>query len=421
MRLLLFAIFILTAQSVFAQEEATRPVHIGLIYPISSNGLNASDYVNNFSLHLIAGLSGGERGVALSGFGHITRGDLTGAQLSGFGHVITGNAKGVSLAGFGIIHNDIKGAQLAGFGNVAVSVQGVQGAGFINICSDVKGAQGAGFMNVTRRSQGVQGAGFMNINGNFKGVQGAGFMNISSNFKGIQGAGFMNVGGEGKGVQAAGFMNVNDKTKSGIQAAGFMNISGDIEKGVQVAGFMNIAKHVKGIQASGFINIADSSDVPIGIINIIKKGEMYGQISYDDFQNLILTFRSGGRWTYGLIGLGITRHPQFGDRSHSVSQVGIGGQVPIVNDLKLRGEILFTNMSVVDDNPSFRRLDVQLLADYSVNRFNVFIGPSFGIARVNFIEPLDHWGIINDRLSSSGSTMIYDLIGLRGGVSYRLH
>ena len=82
--------------------------------------------------------------------------------------------------------------------------------------------------------------------------------------------------------------------------------AGDI-KGSQIAGFMNIARKVKGVQIAGFINIADSSATPIGLINIIRNGEKSISISADETLTWLLSFRSGGKILYGIVGGGY--HP----------------------------------------------------------------------------------------------------------------
>src|ERR1700743_3003164 len=44
-----------------------KHVNIGLVYPVSNNGMQAKAYTNCFSLNLLAGFSGGETGVSLAG------------------------------------------------------------------------------------------------------------------------------------------------------------------------------------------------------------------------------------------------------------------------------------------------------------------------------------------------------------------
>ncbi len=95
------------------------------------------------------------------------------------------------------------------------------------------------------------------------------------------------VGNDGQGVQSA-LANINKNKFSGfqmaglakysfcndrVQFAGLVNIAKEVN-GLQVAGLVNIAKEVNGVQFAGLVNIADKSDCPIGLINIIKNGEM---------------------------------------------------------------------------------------------------------------------------------------------------
>ncbi|MCE7043200.1 hypothetical protein [Dyadobacter sp. CY312] len=171
--------------SSFAQSDSIRPFHIGLVYPISSNGLKAADYTNRFSLHAIAGLSKSETSVAISGAANIVKQDANGAIISGAVNLIGNDARGAQIAGFAnIIKNEAKGAQVAGFANITGSAESVQIAGFSNIVKDdAKGLQVSGFLNKGKNVSN-QVAGFMNIAKNVKGVQLAGLINIadSSNY-----------------------------------------------------------------------------------------------------------------------------------------------------------------------------------------------------------------------------------------------
>ena len=65
-----------------------------------------------------------------------------------------------------------------------------------------------------------------------------------------------------------------------------------------------MANDVKGVQWAGLLNIARNSDVPIGLINIIKNGEMGMAVTYDGIGNAVASFRSGGKYTYGILGIG---------------------------------------------------------------------------------------------------------------------
>ncbi|TDQ12055.1 hypothetical protein [Pedobacter metabolipauper] len=242
-----------------AQTHSSEKLHFGLVYPISSNGTHAPLDTNNLSVNLIAGISASEKGLSFAGFSNVVR-------------------------------NGAKGIQFAGFSN--------------HIGKMAEGAQFAGFMNTYGESNGVSFAGFTNIaSGNVKGAQFAGFSNIAKHVSGAQFAGFLNKSANLTGSQFAGFINIAGKKVGASQFAGFINIAENV-KGSQFAGFINIAKKVKGSQIAGFINIADSSDYPIGIINIVKNGEMSIGVSTDENLTTMATFRSGGKVLYGIIGIG---------------------------------------------------------------------------------------------------------------------
>ena len=168
------------AFSAFAQSDSIRPFHVGLVYPISSNGLKAADYTNRFSLHAIAGLSKNETAAAISGAANIIKQDANGAIISGVINLIGNSANGAQVAGFSnIIKNEANGAQIAGFLNLTGSAESVQIAGFSNLVKgDVKGLQLSGFLNKGKNVSN-QVAGFMNIAKNVKGVQLAGLINIA--------------------------------------------------------------------------------------------------------------------------------------------------------------------------------------------------------------------------------------------------
>lgn len=221
-----------------------RSFHLGIIYPLSTNGTEAGKYVNQFSLHWLVGYAAGLDGVEFSGFGNIENDFVKGAQFAGF---------------FNIVKNDVNGGQFAGFLNVnGGKMQGAQFAGFLNTTAgEVEGIQGAGFLNMaTGYTKGAQFAGFMNV--------------VTDDAQAIQGAGFANfVSGNVEGGQVASFINYSHDVN--VQLSGFMNVaSGDV-KGFQGSSFINIARNVKGVQLSTF-NVADSVDgIPIGFLSIVRK------------------------------------------------------------------------------------------------------------------------------------------------------
>lgn len=233
------------AAPVYAQTEQLnndRIVHLGLAYPISSNGTQAAQYNNGFSLHALIGLSHTEKNAAIAGLGNIIKRDANGAAIAGL---------------FNHIGNDARGVQLAGLSNtVKNSAQGVQLAGLANITKQAGGCQVAGLTNVSVQASGVQVAGILN----------------------------------------------KAKVSQGLQLSGLVNLAS--HTGSQVAGLINIGRKVEGVQLAGLINIADESRYPIGLINIIKHGAQQLGLSVDEMGTALLSFRSGSNVTYGIVSVG---------------------------------------------------------------------------------------------------------------------
>lgn len=358
--------------------------HIGLVYPLSTNGVAAAEYRNKFSLHAIGGLSASEESFC----------------VSGFGNVIKYNGNGLVAAGFGnIIGDRANGAQLAGFLNyVKASARGFQAAGFANINGEFEGCQASGFANINT--------------GNVRGTQLGGFMNLAKNAEGFQGAGFVNLAKSVKGVQVAGFGN--NAKDANVQAAGFYNIAENVN--TQIGGFINIAKDVKGVQLSGFINIADSCDFPVGIINISRKGEKFLGATIDDDLTSLITFRSGGKYLYGIIGVGANfRYPT----AVYASEAGIGAHLPLGKSFRLNGEIVSTSLSdywtTVQVKSSFRLLAAVKLGQ----RVEIFAGPAFHYSfsndpvysesRTNYLWSKYSWGYYQDMYIGGIAGLHFDI------------
>jgi hypothetical protein len=83
-----------------AQQSPLLPVHIGLIYPLSTNGLSAPYCSNRLSLHAIASVSRMEKGAAFPGLANIIRGNANGIQFAGFSNHIARDEQGMQAAGF---------------------------------------------------------------------------------------------------------------------------------------------------------------------------------------------------------------------------------------------------------------------------------------------------------------------------------
>lgn len=321
------------ASASLAQTARKAAVHVGVIYPVSSNGLLANEYTNNFSFHLIAGVSAGERGAAISGFANVIRDSAAGAQFAGFANYIGGHARSTQVAGFmNYTRGTVRGAQLAGFTNMAGSVQGLQIAGFMNTVRSNSDVQIGGFMNAAKQTK----------------VQGAGFINMAK--------------------------------KAHTQLAGFINIAEEV-KGTQVAGFINVAKRVNGAQI-GFINIADSSDCPIGVINLVKNGEKAFGVTVDETLTSLATFRSGGRRLYGILGAGVNLQERKRDEDPLYAlETGIGLHVPITKHFRINAEGVLLTLTDFEQG-SYLKSSVRVLPAVRFGHFEIFAGPSFNCVNI---------------------------------------
>lgn len=318
LRLPLILFFAFAATSTFAQDKE-HGFNIGLVYPLSIQGIHSTEYTNNFSVHAILGISKAERSFTAAGFGNIIREDASGFQAAGFMNWIGGSA------------------------------------------------------------QGFKAAGFMNLYGNADGFQAAGFANFADgNVRGFQAAGFMNLADHIRGFQAAGFFN-GAKDVSGTQAAGFINIAENV-KGNQLAGFVNIAQKVEGVQIAGFLNIADSSEYPIGIINIVGNGEQFLGVSTDENQNAMLTFRSGSKKLYGILGLGYN----FRNEEENIAiQYGLGAHFFSSSFFRMKVEGTVTQLEDFEKHDFLKTSVVAMPAIRFANKVEVFAGPSLNYITTN--------------------------------------
>jgi len=307
-------LFVIFSFNAFAQRDSVSVVHVGLIYPVSSNGQRAASYTNRFSLHAIAGVSANETGAAIAGAANLIKKDASGGQIAGAVNLIGGDARGMQVAG--------------ALNMVGKSASGMQMAGFANI--------------------------------------------VKEKAKGAQAAGFMNLSGGAKGLQIAGFTNIVKDSVQGAQISGFLNKAGTTN--AQVSGFMNIAKKVRGIQLAGFVNIADSSDYPIAIFNFIKTGEKSIALTLDESMTSIASFRSGGRVLYGIAGVGYNLKNNA--KPLYAVEAGLGAHIGLAKQLRINLEAVSHSLSDFEGGHYFKN-SVRILPGYKLgNRFEIFAGPT---------------------------------------------
>ena len=342
-KIIILIISLLLFLNVFSQEDKFRPVQINFGFPLSTiNMKEAKSYTNAFSINLLVGISKNERSLSLSCLSNIVANDATGLQIAGISNHIGNKGYGIAVAGI---------ANTAGFYN---------------------GIQIGGISNFTKDSNiGLQIGGIVNYSGSTKGLMLGGIANITKD---------SNIG-----LQIGGIVNYSGSAK-GLMLGGISNISGDFT-GFQFAGVMNVAKNVKGVQFASIINIADDSDFPIAFINIIKNGKMGVSLSYDILNNTVLSFRSGGKYTYGILGVGY--NAKVNDGSKIMAEAGYGIHIPVNHLFEINNEFKATSVGFSNDKTCYNFAYLLAPSVTFWNHYNIFGGVSFNYLNSDYEDSND--------------------------------
>ena len=306
----------------------------------------------------IIGVSNNRKSLALGGLGNVVREKAYGLQIGGLYNHVGDMGGGVAIAG---LANTTLG-----------SYYGVQLGGLWNYTShDTKGVMIGGLANwVNSGFDGIQLGGLANITRDTRAIQVAGLTNISKELYGIQISGLTNISRDAYGLQLAGLSNVSHDLY-GLQLAGLFNCAKDVY-GLQFAGLVNVAKRARGVQFAAILNVAEESDFPIALINIIKDGDKGVALTYDMLGNAVMSFRSGGKYTYGILGMGY--NTQIEERL--VVEAGYGLQVPVCRWLDVNNEFKATTMGY---NSGYTRSNFSYLLAPSLTLWrhcNLFAGAS---------------------------------------------
>ena len=372
---LLFLFCLLLSFNVFSQEKKFRPAQINFGFPLSTiNVKKAKEYTNAFSINLLVGISKNERSFALAGISNVIANNATGLQIASVSNYIGNAGYGIELAG---VTNINKG-----------SYNGIQASGVYNYSGSGNGIAVAGVANMSKGSyNGIQASGVYNYSGSGNGIAVAGVANMSKgSYNGLQASGVYNYSGSGNGIAVAGVANMSKGFYNGLQLSGVTNIAGDV-KGLQFAGVMNIAKKVKGVQFATILNVAEESNFPIAFINIIKNGKMGVALSYDNMNNTMLSFRSGGKYTYGILGVGYNN--KVNDGSNIVAEAGYGIHIPITNWLEINNEFKATSLGFSNDKVCYNASYLLAPSFTFLNHFNVFGGANFNYLYSNYVNSDD--------------------------------
>lgn len=318
-----------------------QQVQISFIPFFGTNGTNAGNTINRFSINVLAGHSMGTNGFEVGSIANTNKANMRGFQAAGIANVVGGRVKGFQAAGFtNIVGKGVDGFQSAGFINVVNGpVKGFQAAGFSNVnAGKTDGFQASGFANINGgNSKGFQAAGFANINADTTiGGTFAGFINIVKQHRaGIMAAGSINIAQyKSNGLQVAGLFNYADTIRHAVQIAGLFNANRKGSPNAQIAGLFNITKNLKGLQLAPF-NFADtvSQGTPIGFLSFVRTGVHQLEISFDELRYLNLAFRTGTRQFHNIITAGIV--PQASDSLKWSYGYGIGTSAILSKRLNL--------------------------------------------------------------------------------------
>ena len=343
-KILLFTVCFLLSFAALSQEKYFRPVQINFGFPLSTTNVKkAKEYTNAFSINLLVGISKNERSLALAGVGNVISNNATGLQIAGVSNYIGNAGNGIAVAG---VTNINKGAY-----------------------------------------NGIQVSGVYNYSGSGNGITVAGVTNMSKGaYNGIQVSGVYNYSGSGNGIAVAGVANMSKGSFIGLQLSGVTNIAGDV-KGLQFAGVANIAKKVKGVQFASILNVAEESNFPIAFVNIIKNGKMGVALSYDMMNNTMLSFRSGGKYTYGILGVGYNN--LVNDGSKIVAEAGYGIHIPITDWIEINNEFKAVSVGFSNDKTCFNASYLLAPSFTFLNHFNVFGGANFNYFMSDYVNSND--------------------------------
>ena len=110
--IILLTVFHLSAQM---NQGKYVPFHFSFMPPLSSNGINASQYTNGASFSILAGMSANERNFTFASISNVIANEARGLQFAGISNYIGKQGQGVAFAGItNITKGTYKGVQLAG-------------------------------------------------------------------------------------------------------------------------------------------------------------------------------------------------------------------------------------------------------------------------------------------------------------------
>ncbi len=267
---------------------SSRMFQVSLIPYLSTNWKVTASITNRFSLNVLAGYTGGLKGLELGGLLNITRNNMSGVQISGMGNIVGARGAGLQIGGlFNYDLGKFEGVQLAGlFNHVPDTVTGAQISIITNIAGNYCNCwQVSAILNVAKRDV--------------------------------------------RKVQLSGLGNYG-RNVDGIQFAGLLNIARDHNDGIQIAGGLNYATTVNGLQL-GMINISNSVDrgIPIGLFCYVQHGYHLFEVSGNEIFYANVAFKSGTKNFYNFLQLGVGKDYKL------IGAYGIGTIFTLKNKLSM--------------------------------------------------------------------------------------
>jgi hypothetical protein len=319
------------------RDTLHRTWQVSFLPFIGTNHTMSGNVVNDYSLNILGGFSGGTAVAEFGGLFNIDRGHVHHAQVAGIFNVNGGKTNGIQFAG--MINATLD------------SVYAIQAAGLINANQAY--------------SKGVQLAGISNVNlDSYHGPQLAGLFNFT--LRKLEGA------------QVAGLFNVAVGTAHGAQVAGLFNVEAGTIHGAQVSSLLNMAWTVEGTQV-GFLNVTDSiTGIPVGFLSFVNKGYHSVELSADEIFPVNVALRTGVRKFYNIVTAGVL--PERADTTTWYFGYGVGTLPKLTKRLSLNIDL--TANQVVKGNVEKLNLvnKLYLGVDYRVRKkFSLTAGATVNV------------------------------------------
>jgi hypothetical protein len=301
-----------------------RPVQLTFLYPLGTNGIQSREIMNQFSINLLGGLSGGTRGFEAGGLFNADLGNVRGAQFAGLGN---------------LVHGSYEGAQFSGLVNLNAGTN--------------RGAFFAGTTNILLK--------------NAIGAQFAGISNV--------------VTGDMEGSQLAGIGNLTTGTSRGFQLAGIANLSLKNHEGAQVAGILNYTKNLYGFQL-GLINVTDTIEkgIPLGFISFVRHGYHHAEVEGNELFFANLSLKTGVPHLYNIFSIGY--RPKENKQYWGLTY-GLGTYFLLNNQLSMNFDLTATHINEGESWTSVLNMVNRLKWNVGFRiheRLELYGGASFNVA-----------------------------------------